>query len=266
MELPSGTEPFQLEQAFCSHGFFMMPPNHWNPLSKTLTRPLHIHNLSSSSSLLVSLSQRPRSLAVRVHGVHFLSPQQQRHITAQVCRMLRYSEAEEKAVSEFRSVHSDHPNRSFGGRVFRSPTLFEDMVKCILFCNCQWPRTLSMAQALCELQYELQNGLPCAVVGSGNSKVETEGFVPRTPASKETRRSKVSKKSMLLKKKLELEVEVHGNLQMDHMLVSSSDPTLLPTDNGDSELLRSDDSCYQFPMKESTLTVLEIFLPQAGKP
>ncbi|CAJ1962840.1 unnamed protein product [Sphenostylis stenocarpa] len=87
MELPSGTEPFQLEQAFCSHGFFMMPPNHWNPLSKTLTRPLHIHNLSSSSSLLVSLSQRPRSLAVRVHG-------------AQVCRMLRLSEAEEKTMRE----------------------------------------------------------------------------------------------------------------------------------------------------------------------
>ncbi|CAJ1962838.1 unnamed protein product [Sphenostylis stenocarpa] len=104
-----------------------------------------------------------------------------------------------------------------------------------------------MAQALCQLQYELQNGLPCAVVGSGNSKVETEGFVPRTPASKETRRSKVSKKSMLLKKKLELEVKVHGNSQMDHMLASSSDPTLLPTDNGDSEVLRSDDSCYQFP-------------------
>ncbi|ESW19537.1 hypothetical protein PHAVU_006G133500 [Phaseolus vulgaris] len=248
MELPSETEPFQLDQAVCSHGFFMMAPNHWDPLSKTLTRPLLLHNpsSSSSSSLLVSLSQRPQSLAVRVHSVHFISPQQQRHIKAQITRMLRLSEAEEKAVREFRSVHAaDHPNRSFGGRVFRSPTLFEDMVKCILLCNCQWPRTLSMAQALCELQSGLQNGLPCAVEGSGNPKVEAEEFVPKTPASKENRRKKAPTKGVLLKKKLELELEmeVDGNLQMDHMFASSSDTTLL----GDLEVLRSDDSCCQFP-------------------
>lgn len=74
MELPS---PFQLEQAVCSHGLFMMPPNHWDPLSKTLIRPLR----SSPSSFLVSLSQHSQSLAVRVHATHALSPQQQNHIT-----------------------------------------------------------------------------------------------------------------------------------------------------------------------------------------
>lgn len=62
---------------------------------------------------------------------------------AQVSRMLRLSESEEKAVREFRKIciygdDDDHKNRSFDGRVFRSPTLFEDMVKCILLCNCQW--------------------------------------------------------------------------------------------------------------------------------
>jgi len=106
-----------------------------------------------------------------------------------------------------------------------------------------------MAQALCELQFELQNGLPCAVAGSGNPKVEAEGFVPKTPASKENRRKKAPTKGVLLKKKLELEleVEVDGNLQMDHMFASSSDTTLLSIDNGDSEVLRSDDSHCQFP-------------------
>lgn len=54
--------------------------------------------------------------------------------------MLRLSEAEEKAVREFREVHGcggGDRNGSFVGRVFRSPTLFEDMVKCMLLCNCQ---------------------------------------------------------------------------------------------------------------------------------
>ena len=52
--------------------------------------------------------------------------------------MLHFSEVEEKDVREFKSLHVvDDPNRSFSGRVFRSLTLFEDMVKCILLCNCQ---------------------------------------------------------------------------------------------------------------------------------
>ncbi|KAK7331218.1 hypothetical protein VNO77_25436 [Canavalia gladiata] len=250
LPLPQGTEAFQLEKAVCSNGLFMMAPNQWDPLSKTLTRPLRLHHHDALSSLIVSISQRPSSLAVRVHATHSLSPQQQRALTGQVSRMLRFSEAEEKAVREFRSMPIDHQNRSFAGRLFRSPTLFEDMVKCILLCNCQWPRTLSMAQALCELQLELQNGSPCAAAGSGNPEVETDGFVPRTPAVKETGRkgvgsSCVSTKGVFLKKKLEWEVD--GNLQMDHLLESSSNVTLLPTDNVNSEELSSDNSCLQFP-------------------
>ncbi|KAJ1420955.1 DNA glycosylase [Sesbania bispinosa] len=127
----------------------------------------------------------------------------------------------------------DHQNRSFEGRVFRSPTLFEDMVKCILLCNCQWPRTLSMAQSLCELQLELQNVSSCVVAVSGTPKVETEDFIPKTPAAKESSRkggspSGVSTKGMFLKRKLQLEVD--GNLQMDHLLASNSNAPLLPTD------------------------------------
>ncbi|KAH1132989.1 hypothetical protein GYH30_011699 [Glycine max] len=133
--------------------------------------------------------------------------------------MLRFSEVEKKVVREFKILHVvDHPNRSFSGRVFHSLTLFEDMVKCILLCNRQWPRMLSMARALCELQLELQNGLPCTIVVSGNSKGESEGFIPKTLASKETRRNKVSTKGIFCKKKIELD----GNLQIDHVVASSS--------------------------------------------
>lgn len=103
-----------------------------------------------------------------------------------------------------------------------------------------------MAQALCELQLELQNGLPHAVTVSGNAKVETEGFNPKTPAAKETWRKKVAKKGKLLKRKLEFEVD--ENSQMDSVLASGSNTTLLPTDNGNSEELCSDDSYHhQFP-------------------
>lgn len=68
--------------------------------------------------------------------------------------------------------------RSFGGRVFRSPSLFEDMVKCILLCNCQWPRTLAMAESLCELQLELHQ----------RSLSFEASEAPKTPARKEFKR------------------------------------------------------------------------------
>jgi hypothetical protein len=56
--------------------------------------------------------------------------------------MLHLSEGDEKTVREFQQMMKmmigDEEERSFTGRVFRSPTLFEDMVKCLLLCNCQY--------------------------------------------------------------------------------------------------------------------------------
>ncbi|KAG5248592.1 DNA-3-methyladenine glycosylase [Salix suchowensis] len=211
LEIPLGdaAETFNLEKAACSHGLFMMSPNHWDPLSRTFSRPLRL-SLSDSdpqvstptTSLFVSISHLPRSLSVR----------HQEALVAQVVRMLRLSETDERNAREFRKMAeaaATEENCSwladFGGRVFRSPTLFEDMVKCILLCNCQWPRTLSMARALCELQFDLQCK-SSGVFGSqaANATVKNEcndtahNFIPNTPAGKESKRniraSKVSKK------------------------------------------------------------------------
>lgn len=75
--------------------------------------------------------------------------------------MLRLTEADERASVDFRKVYErcmelevEAPeskktvmtqSSSFHicARVFRSPSLFEDMVKCILLCNCQYDLTLS---------------------------------------------------------------------------------------------------------------------------
>ncbi|KAI4296120.1 hypothetical protein L6164_036105 [Bauhinia variegata] len=270
LELSLGTEAetFQLEKAVCSHGLFMMAPNYWDPLSKTLTRPLRLSlveddysSTSSSGSVIVSISQPaepPSSLSVHVHGTQKLSPQEEHALLAQVSRMLRLSEREMKAVREFRKMsnhYRDGKDSSFNGRVFRSPTLFEDMVKCILLCNCQWSRTLSMAQALCELQLELQNEsypssfAKAALTVSGSPKVETEKFIPNTPAGKEPKRklrvSGVSRKVNFIERDSELEAD------------AKLDSTLLPTDiNTDAsqhcksreatETLNKDGSLLQF--------------------
>ncbi|CAA7388518.1 unnamed protein product [Spirodela intermedia] len=172
---------FDLERAVCSHGLFMMAPNRWDPTTRTFQRPLRLRCSSSSSSplfVVVRISHpfpRPSLLRIFVFGADALSLPHQQSLLAQVRRMLRISEADDRAVREFHKVHRVAKERGFG-RVFRSPSLFEDMVKCILLCNCQWSRTLSMARALCELQSELKDG---SVV---------KNLQPRTPQKKELKR------------------------------------------------------------------------------
>ncbi|KAG5625830.1 hypothetical protein H5410_011048 [Solanum commersonii] len=166
VELPlgdgdGGCATFDLEKAVCSHGLFMMAPNRWDSLSKTLERPLrlseNINDDDHEQSVLVQITQPSdsrHSLLLRVFGTDSLSTIQQRSLLGQVRRMVRLSVEENKRVKQFQEICGEAKERGFG-RVFRSPTLFEDMVKCMLLCNCQWSRTLSMAEALCELQLEL---------------------------------------------------------------------------------------------------------------
>lgn len=187
VKLPLGDSEatFDLEKAVCSHGLFMMAPNQWDPLYKTFQRPLRLDSDDDSTSLshIVQISQpsdTPHSLELRVFDIETLSPHHQQSLLEQVRRMLRLSEDEERKVREFREMYGESAKDKGFGRVFRSPTLFEDMVKCILLCNCQWPRTLSMARALCELQLELQ----CP--SSRGSVVTCDA--PKTPAGKESKK------------------------------------------------------------------------------
>lgn len=72
LELPlaKASETFNLEKTVCSHGFFMMAPNHWDPLSKTLLRPLRLtlFHSSSSPSVMVRISHP----SYRPHCLHLL--------------------------------------------------------------------------------------------------------------------------------------------------------------------------------------------------
>lgn len=147
---------FDMEKAVCNHGFFMMAPNVWDPKSKSLTRPL---TLSNSTSVSVTISH-PRTLSflvIQVHGINNVSRVDEELILKQVGRMLRVSTEDDRDVTEFQQLHEDAKKNGFG-RIFRSPFLFEDMVKSILLCNTTWERTLGMASSLCVLQSKLADG------------------------------------------------------------------------------------------------------------
>ncbi|BBH02580.1 hypothetical protein Prudu_013196 [Prunus dulcis] len=135
----AGKSSFNLEKAVCNHGFFMMAPNRWIPSSKTLQRPLRLAD--STTCVTVSILHPPNrtSLLVRVHDIQNVSYTDERAILNQVARMLRISERDEMDVREYQKVHPEAKEKGFG-RVFRSPTLFEDLVKCLLLCNCTFSK------------------------------------------------------------------------------------------------------------------------------
>ncbi|XP_062089773.1 uncharacterized protein LOC133796318 [Humulus lupulus] len=144
---------FDMEKSVCNHGMFMMPPNVWIPSSKSLQRPLRLAD--DATSLTLSVSQSNHYLYVRHFSQHSnFSMNDQRVIQEQIVRMLRITESDARDVREFHKVCPRAKETGFG-RLFRSPSLFEDAVKSILLCNCTWGRTLKMAEALCKLQYDI---------------------------------------------------------------------------------------------------------------
>ena len=88
LELGDAAWNFILEKAVCSHGLFMMAPNHWDPLSKTLTRPLRLNlddddDDDDQTSVTVHVSHPPHSphaLHLRVFGTDTLTLHQQQSL------------------------------------------------------------------------------------------------------------------------------------------------------------------------------------------
>ncbi|XP_057986484.1 uncharacterized protein LOC131170727 [Hevea brasiliensis] len=165
---------FDFERTVCNHGFFMMAPNRWCPETKTLQRPLRLAD--GTTSVLASITHPPQKfcLSIHVYGVEYLSSEDKEIICRQVSRMLRLSEI----LKDFYKKHPEAKKEEFG-RLFRSATLFEDAVKCFLLCNCTWKRTLSMAEALCNLQPTL-----ASVLEYQTYKAKTQGrtFIPHAEA------------------------------------------------------------------------------------
>ncbi|OAY73191.1 hypothetical protein ACMD2_19925, partial [Ananas comosus] len=177
-------------------------------------------------------------------------------LQGQVRRMLRISGENERVIREFHELHEGARASGFG-RVFRSPTLFEDMVKCILLCNCQlshpsffflrclkslcrWPRSLSMARALCELQLELNGSKPL------------ELFQPKTPQPKEVKRKRGTKHDAAMKletKLAENEVELVNDVDPKPLSVYSFANSELPI-NSASDASITIDQIGDFPSPE----------------
>ena len=134
---------FDLQAAVCSYGFFILAPNFWNNETRTFTRPL---NGRGGRAISVTISQpRTNRHILKIACDKRLYTQERPAIKNQVRRMLRVDE-------DFSDWFKSHPiaRKKKFGRLFCSPTLFEDIVKTITGCNVTWTNTVRMNKFLCD--------------------------------------------------------------------------------------------------------------------
>jgi 3-methyladenine DNA glycosylase/8-oxoguanine DNA glycosylase len=133
---------YDLTRDVCSYGYFVLAPNHWDTKKQLLTRPL---NLDTAPATVV-LSQTNRG-KLKAEFDRTLERAEQTQARAQISRLLRLNEDE----SHSKAFHKADPRwkKSGRARLFRSATLFEDVIKTVTSCNVAWPSTVNMNKQMC---------------------------------------------------------------------------------------------------------------------
>lgn len=172
---PAG--PFDFEGTAYSHGWVVLAPNEWDEGACTLRR---VHRLPSGRVVLLGLSRAESAaggVSVRVEHRGRLAARDRHAIAADVSHMLRLDEELEPFYALCRRRGEPWARVCGGlGRLLRSPTWFEDVVKTLCTTNVHWGGTKRMVRGLVEAF-----GAPCSADPSRRSfpTAETLADVPR---------------------------------------------------------------------------------------
>lgn len=136
--------PFRFEAVVRSHGWYQLAPNTWDEAAGTLTTVTRL-----SSGRVLAVTTAGDGAGVRAQAPGRLTRREQAELSAQLTWMFNldadFSDFYALADAEPRLAHC-RPNGH--GRLLRSPTLFEDVVKVMLTTNIQWAGTRRLAAAL----------------------------------------------------------------------------------------------------------------------
>lgn len=134
---------YDLTRDVCSYGYFVLAPNLWDTKKNTLTRQLNLE--TGPATAVLSQSQRGKLSAAFDRK---LDRAEQAQARTQISRMLRLNED----ALHSKAFHKADPRwkKSGRARLFRSPTLFEDVIKTVTSCNVAWPSTVNMNKQMCK--------------------------------------------------------------------------------------------------------------------
>ena len=167
----AGGEPVDLKRTLNSHGLVELPPMQLDADTPTLTVPL-APNGSRPRTVVIAPGGRGK-VSVSVAG-RAPARRDAEALLARVRHMLRLDED----LSEFYELVSTDAEMAWtgigAGRMVRSSTVFEDVVKTICTTNCAWSATERMVGALVA-------GLGEPAVGSGARAFPTPAAMAAAP-------------------------------------------------------------------------------------
>ncbi|TMJ94027.1 MAG: Fe-S cluster assembly protein HesB [Actinobacteria bacterium] len=141
----AGGEPVLLARTLASHGVASLPPSRIDEEAWTLEVTLPLPRTGARTVRVAPA--RNTHARVELLGPA-VSERNKAHLVAQLRHMFRLDED----LSPFYSVARDDEQLSWAaagaGRMLRSPTVFEDVVKTICTTNCAWSGTVRMVSAL----------------------------------------------------------------------------------------------------------------------
>jgi len=157
MRVPS---PFDLEVVVRSHGWYDLAPWSWDGERRILARPLLLSGEEVVRAELAERAEPGGGLALRLAAQGRLSERAAGEARAQ----LRHALSLDEELGPFwRRVEELMPEREGlglpdlrwavargAGRMLRSPTVFEDLVKMLCTTNCSWSLTRAMVSRLVE--------------------------------------------------------------------------------------------------------------------
>jgi 3-methyladenine DNA glycosylase/8-oxoguanine DNA glycosylase len=151
----SGGEPVDLWRTLTSHGVAALPPQLLDEEARTLDSTLALPR-GRARTIRIRKGRRGRAL---VEAEGSVSAADGRALAQTAAHMLRL----DADLSAFYEVAAEDPDLAWAtegaGRMLRSPTVFEDVVKTICTTNCTWSATVRMVSALvAELGSEAPDG------------------------------------------------------------------------------------------------------------
>ena len=138
------TRDFSFRRTVMSHGWCELLPFTFDPKTWTLTRVLDLNGAAP-----VTLKIKGTTRAIKVSASRRLSKNDVARVVRDLRRMFRLDDE----IGTFYKLVADDSEFDWipaqgAGRLLRSPTVFEDLVKMICTTNCSWALTDKMVSGL----------------------------------------------------------------------------------------------------------------------
>ena len=153
----AGGEPVSFERTVLSHGVATLPPMTASENGKWFEATLALNGSKPRTVRVTHRASKHALIEVKGRAVSEAAAEKVKGATAHVLRL-------DENLSEFYAMTGDDPDLSWvcsgAGRMIRSQTVFEDVVKTICTTNCSWGLTTKMVEGLVGTLGEVAPGAP----------------------------------------------------------------------------------------------------------